>query len=327
MFSIQDKDYVYIPLQYNMSWVGKKDKLNESLLKKDFLSELNLFIETGTIYIWDFNNLDSINDRGFAELFKDIIKRKSTIILANVQSKSVLDNEIRYEIVSYSNKSKELFSNEGMENYLLGTECMFEFGKDTIQKIKVNYLNKVINEFCIETKYQYLVSSGVYSNMQINMKNLFYHPKEFEYIVYLLWNNMQIENIQGIIATSKNGVAFASVLGEILGYDVLYFNIGQMFEETYNCSPRVINGGRYIHVYDVICLGSETKVLNALVNSQGGQVVKSVGCVCLLDLDIVAKKNRYSVMKHVVCLLGQNELTKEYKIFLKEPEGEANGKI
>ena len=100
-----------------------------------------------------------------------------------------------------------------------------------------------------------------------------------------------------------------------------------MFEETYTCSPNVKKGGRYIHVYDVICLGSETKVLYALVNSQGGRVVKSVGCVCLLDLEIVAKKNRYSSMKHVACLLGQNELSEEYKIYLKEPKGETDGKL
>lgn len=324
MFTIQDKDYIYIPLQYNMSWVGKTDKINESLLKKDFLNGLKSFIQSETIYILDFNNLDSINDRGFTEFFRGIVKKKSIILLANVKSKSVLDNQIRCEIVSYTGKNKELFSSEGLENYLLGTNGTVNFEKDTIHKIKINYLNKVISEYCIETKYQYLVSSGVYSNMQINMKNLFYYPQEFEYIVYLLWNNMRMENIQGIIATSKNGVAFASVLGKILGCDVLYFNIGQMFEETYNCSPHVEKGGRYVHVYDVICLGSETKVLNALVNSQGAQVIKSVGCVCLLDLEIVAKKNRYSSMKHVVCLLGQNELAKEYKIFLKEPKGENN---
>ena len=71
MFTIQDKDYIYIPLQYNMSWVGKTDKINESLLKKDFLNGLKLFIQSETIYILDFNNLDSINDRGFTEFFKE----------------------------------------------------------------------------------------------------------------------------------------------------------------------------------------------------------------------------------------------------------------
>lgn len=320
MFTIKDKDYIYIPLQYNMSWLGKRNKLNESLLKQDFLGELKAYVKTKTTYIWDFNNLDSINDRGLVDFFKDISKKRNAIILANVKSNSTLDRQIRYEILSYTNT--KLFGCDGMENYLLGKNEAIAFGKDTIRKIRVNYLNDVINEFCIETKYQYLVSSGVYSNMQINMKNLFYHSEEFEYFSYLLWNNIQVKNVDGIIATSKNGVAFASILGKIMGLDVLYFNIGQMFEETYNCSPYVKKGGRYIHVFDVICLGSETKVLNALVNSQGGKVIRSVGCVCLLDLEIVAKKNRYSSMKQVTCLLGQNELTKEYKIYLKESEGD-----
>ncbi len=309
-----------------MAWLEKKDKANESLLKKEFLNELEKFVKPKSTYIWDFKNLDSINDRGFSDIFKEIMrKKKITIVLANVETKSALDNAVRYEMVSYTNKW--LFSSEGVENYLLGDNETICFEKDTIQKIKIDYLNKVIKRYCIETKYQYLTSSGVYSNMQINMKNLFYHPEELEYVVYLLWDNIHMENIQGIIATSKNGVAFASILGNILGYDVLYFNIGQMFEETYNCSPNVKEGGRYVHIYDMICLGSETKVLHALVNSKGGQVVKSVGCVCLLDLDVVAKKNRYSPMKHVICLLGQNELAEEYKIYLKEPKGEIDGEL
>lgn len=324
MFTLKDEKYVYIPLQYNMSWLGKKDKLNESLLKRDFLVELKATIAERRVYIWDFNNLDSINDRGFAGFFKSIIK-KNTIVLANVESKSALDNEIRNEIISY--RPRELFSSEGMKNYLLGEDQTIDIKMDTIQKIRVNYLNSIIAQHCIETKYQYLVSSGVYSNMQINLKNLFYHPEEFEYVIYLLWNNMRMADIDGIIATSKNGVAFASILGKILGYDVLYYNIGQMFEETYNCSPNVKKGGRYIHVYDVICLGSETKVLNALVNSQGGRIVKSVGCVCLLDLEVVGEKNRYSSMKHVACLLGQNDLMEDYQIFLKNPKGEIGDEL
>lgn len=129
--------------------------------------------------------------------------------------------------------------------------------------------------------------------MQINLKKLFGDTINFPYVIYLLWKQIYNKNIDGIIATSKNGVAFASILGELVGTPVLYFNIGQMFEEAYNCSPKIKENGSYIHVYDMICLGSETKVLNALVNAQGGCVIQSVGCVCLPDLDIVKIKNTF----------------------------------
>ena len=70
----------------------------------------------------------------------------------------------------------------------------------------------------------------------------------------------------------------------------------------------------------MICLGSETKVLNALVSAQGGNIYKSVGIVCLSDLDIVFRKNRYSALNRVDCLVGQRDMRVDYTIYLKNPE-------
>ncbi len=320
MFTIKDKEYIYIPMQYNMAWEGKRSKHKIELFEEEFLKTLTNYCTENLVYIWDFQNLNKARDRVFSEYFKKLTNRGKTIIMANIESNSALDKIMCVDIVQ--NRGKKILNSASKGYYVLGDIGERTFTVHTIRDIQIKYLNETIEKDCIETKYQYLVSSGVYSNMQINLKNLFYDTINFPYVIYLLWNQIYKEKFDAIIATSKNGVSFASILGEVLECDVLYFNIGQRFEETYNCSPAVKSGKKYVHVYDMICLGSETKVLNALVNSQGGEVISSVGCICLLDLDVIAQKNRYSSINHVKCLLGQKELKNEYKIFLKNPNSE-----
>lgn len=314
MFTIKDERYEYIPLQYNVAWHRSSHKGNEILLKKEFVERITEYCCENVIYIWDCHNMSSINDRGLDEPFVTLSSKN--IVLANVISESALDKAVRHGVAQCGGKL--LFEYEDTKYYCLNGKKNYAVTRRTIQDIIKTYLNTLIKNRCIENKYQYLVSSGVYSNMQINLKKLFYDTENFPYIIYLLWDQIYQKKFGGIIATSKNGVAFASILGGILGCDVLYFNIGQMFEETYNCSPQIRKGESYIHIYDMICLGSETKVLNALVNAQGGNVVESVGVVCLLDLEAVAKWNRYSSINKVKCLIGQNDLQQEYIITLKK---------
>lgn len=318
MFTIKDERYEYIPIQYNMAWYKNEQKGNEILLKNEFIERITEYCETNNVYIWDCHNMSSISDRGLDNSFKMLSNRN--IVLANVIAESALDKAVRHGIALCGGKL--LFQYEEIRYYCLNGKREHGVDRETIQNIIKRYLNELIDKKCIEKKYQYLVSSGVYSNMQINLKKLFYDIENFPYIIYLLWDQIYQENFDGIIATSKNGVAFVSVLGGIFGCDVLYFNIGQMFEETYNCSPQIKKRGRYIHIYDMICLGSETKVLNALVNAQGGEVIKSIGIVCLLDLEAVAKWNRYSSINKVKCLIGQKDLQQEYVISLKKNKEE-----
>lgn len=315
MFTIKDEGFVYIPIQYALTWDGKiKGGTSISITKKQ-IDTLGDYCNQVGNFIWDFRNIKHINDRDFSDVFKNLKQHRRTIIITNVETESSIEKAIRDGI-----KQKQIQEmtclNEIHKYYFIGEQVDEGFNEFTIDKIHKNYLKELIDENCIVEKPQYLVSSGVYSNMQINLKNLFTDVTSFSYIIYLLWDQICNIQIDGLIATSKNGVAFASILGEMLGLPVLYYNIGQMFEEIYNCSPMIKRDGKYIHVYDMICLGSETKILNALVNAQGGIILNSIGCICLLDLEIVKIKNRYSAMNHVWCLLGQKDLKRKYTIYL-----------
>lgn len=322
LFTIRDENYEYIPIQYNIAWTDEQKTYSDIMVKKEFIDVLTEYCsDCRKIYIWDFCNMAFVMDRGFQGIFCKISEMKCNLLLMNVMIGSALNTAVEMEIKQVCGRS--LFKDNINECFFIGEEGMGEFQIDVVHRIHMSYLNKIIENKCLERGYRYLVSSGIYSNMQINLKNLFMDVDNLPYVLYLLWKRVYNEQFDAIIATSKNGVAFASILGEIIGCKVLYFNIGQMFEETYNCSPRIEQGNRYLHIYDMICLGSETKVLNALVSAQGGNVYKSVGIVCLSDLDVVSRKNRYSSLNRVECLVGQRDMKIGYTIFLKNPEEEA----
>lgn len=319
LFTIIDKNFEYIPIQYNIAWTDEQKNYYDVVVKQEFIEVLEEYCsDCRIIYIWDFYNMTFVVDRGFQRIFKEIIERKCNIILANVVTGSALSNIMQDDFKQY--EGKKLFQQGLNETFFIGQGGLGDFSRDIVKNIHSNYLNKLITGKCQNLGNQYLVSSGVYSNMQIELKNLFVEVSDFRYIVYLLWKNVCNDQFDAIIATSKNGVAFASILGEIIGRQVLYYNIGQMFEETYNSSPVVDKGKRYLHIYDMICLGSEAKVLYALISAQGGYLYKSMGIVCLPDLKIISQKNRYSSLNHVECLLGQQDLDVDYKIYLKNPE-------
>ncbi len=324
MFTIRQDRYVYIPLQYAMyaSFKYQRNEKNYSdYMDPEFLGGLveDCISSPSALYIWDFRNMKNANDRGFGGAFSELILHNCSVILANVEKGSNLQRIIHSDLETVGS-FKMIVESEKLNHYILEKQRTGanSYSAQTIDQIHKKYLNRLIEDHCIEKGNQYLVSSGVYSNMQINLKKLFKNVDDFAYIIYLLSNQIPRRGISGLIATSKNGVAFASILGELLKLPVLYFNIGQMFEETYNCSPRIEVGGQYVHVYDMICLGSETKVLHALVNAQGGCVTRSVGCICLPDLEVIRKKNRYSSLNRVWGLLNHKDLNQKYEISLYE---------
>lgn len=319
LFTIKDENYEYIPIQYNIAWMGEQKTYSDIMVKKEFIDILTeACSDRRKVYVWDFCNMTFVMDRGFQVMFEKLLGMKCNILLMNVMIGSSLGNAIEAEIGKYG--GRRVFKDSVNEGFFIGEEGMENLPPDIIHTIHMNYLNKIVEIQCMDYGNRYLVSSGVFSNMQINLKYLFEDVINFPYIIYLLWKRVYNDQFDAIIATSKNGVAFASILGEVIGRRVLYFNIGQMFEETYNCSPLIEKGKRYLHIYDMICLGSETKVLNALVSAQGGTVYKSEGVVCLSDLDIVSRKNRYSPLNRVDCLVGQRDMKLDYTIFLKDPE-------
>ena len=317
IFTITKDDFILIPIEFNEIKRKNDYAFGGFFLHKETLEEILSFCkEKNVIYILDFKNIQLCEDRIFDVLCG---MKKNRIFLANLHQNNKIYEKFKHSLESEKYECLMngiiLFSQEYREQ--AENIELKSFYKCEVRKL-VSLHTHEWKEILDGHQWGYLVSSGVYSEQLIDMKELFYCHQDTLFIIYMLYNSICEwgGEFDGFVATSKNGVAFGAILGEIFRKELLCFNIGQMFEEIYNRLPEIEAGKRYIHIFDMICLGSEAKVVNALVSAQGGNLVHSFGIVCLLDLEAVNRQNRYSFLNHVSPLVRYEDLDVEYRISL-----------
>lgn len=312
LYTMKKSDVVVIPVEFNVILEQEDYSFGGFVLKRKMLRYLIDYSKSVNFYcIWDFKNVELCDDRMFDELVNEEI---SNVIIINIEREKIYEQLIKsLEDGGKKYKSYErrlIFSKK--TKYLIDSLDEKEIYREHVQEI----VKKNTHEY--NGEWEYLVSSGVYSNMMVDLKGMLYNHVDTIYIIYSLYNCISEwdENFDYFVATSKNGVALASILCEIFQKDLICFNIGQMFEEIYNRKPKIEEGKKYVHIFDVICLGSEAKVVNALITAQGGILKKSFGVICLQNLQAIKEKNRYSFLNHVKPLITYEEMDIDYKISL-----------
>lgn len=317
-FTIEDNDFVLIPVEFNAILEQADYIFGGFVFRKNMLQRLVQYSNSNKdlYYVWDLKNVELCDDRMFDELTKDLL---SNVIIVNVCENQRVYNQLLKAFEGEScifEKEREIITFSLVSKQISNT-------LDT-NKLYINGVSNIVNRNTIDFQgeWKYLVSSGVYSNMRIDLKEMFYSHEDTMYIIYLLYNRIREwdDSFDCFVATSKNGVALATILCEIFHKNLICFNIGQMFEEIYNRKPEIEEGKRYVHIFDVICLGSEAKVVNALISAQGGVLEKSFGVICLQNLEMIKEKNRYSFLNNVEPLLTYNEIDLDYRISLSGKE-------
>lgn len=148
---------------------------------------------------------------------------------------------------------------------------------------------------------QKLDSSGLYSNMYVNVKRLFLYPEEYYAIVYGLAKKIVDSKIEydGFISSSKNGALLANILGMMLNKKIIHImGVGPKYSMNVgNLQKEIKKGKNYIYVFDFRCTGTEMKVLSALVNANDAYIQGSVG-IAIYKSDIVDKNLLYLVDIH-----------------------------
>lgn len=319
LFTIEDDIFSLIPIEFNFILDQTDYTFGGFVFRKNMLQRLIAYSNSCKLYcVWDFKNVELCDDRMFDVLSEEML---TNVIIININKTPRVSEQLinslekmrkQYDIeddtkeITFSAKAKQVLSALNAEG--LYRNCISQM----VQKNTRKY----------DRQWNYLVSSGVYSNMLIDLKGMFYKHIDTMYIIYSLYNRISEwgENFDYFAATSKNGVALATVLCELFQKDLICFNIGQMFEEIYNRKSIVEEGKRYVHIFDVICLGSEAKVVNALISAQGGILEKSFGVVCLQNLEVIREKNRYSFLNNVEPLITYDEVNLDYRISLTGKE-------
>ena len=104
-----------------------------------------------------------------------------------------------------------------------------------------------------------LDSSGVYSNMYIDVARLFFEPEKHRYIVYRLINKIienekNIDNIDAFVSASRIGANLANIIGWLMGKKVIFCNnIGPKYSLTLQYLLQDIRPKKSTHIFLMSC--------------------------------------------------------------------------
>lgn len=234
----------------------------------------------------------------------------------NADLPGIAEQEKGFAFFCFSNKAKEQFHKADIES-------IYERQKKEILK---KYVNKEI---------AFLPSSGVYSNMSLDYKKLFENSEDFLLIISELYYEIrcieQRQRFDYLVAASKNAIALTAILGKLLGKPVIYHtNIGQKYvkqkftDKVENQTDAVQKAKKYLMIFDVICLGTEARILNGIINVLGGHLIGAVGMVCVQNPEEIRMIDKDSILAKARCLATAREMGLEYRIALTKEELEKN---
>lgn len=151
-----------------------------------------------------------------------------------------------------------------------------------------------------------LESSGVYVNHYIALKNIFQNMNNAMFVVYKMAEKIHAEcphcEEKVLVCCSQTGAAFTSLLSMLLGLRAVYcINIGPKFALDIEHLKREIQAGQeYIYAFDFLCMGTEAKILHALLSILGGSLVYGIGVANYLDISAVEFKDSIFAKLHTL---------------------------
>lgn len=136
-------------------------------------------------------------------------------------------------------------------------------------------------------------SSFLYLTSYVDIKKLLSHEKEFMlFSLYKLANKIrkewekEIDKKPILVCQSMNSTYIVSVLSNLLQLDILILDKIGPINKLYNRMGSTICADRkYIVVSDLVCLGTEVKIVKNLVQFMGG---KYLGNVSLIKIETLA---------------------------------------
>lgn len=263
-----------------------------------------------SIYVIDMVNIMSYENRLFSQL------KDSSYDVAIVNMNPDVYSRVKEDVEgAYIIKPEGFFSNAQVEVQYAKRRNEI---KDIYHREAVNIV-KSITEIIDEkdlTNLRPLDSSGVYCNMYINVKKLFLMPEKYYFIIYQMICMIKKDDLEvdAFISASRNGANLANIIGWLMGKKVIHCtNLGPKFSlASPNMSDDIRKDKKYIYIFDFMCLGTEIKVLNALLSIKQAELVKGYGIGNYIHID--ENTNQFNAMNRVRTLVDVQKETFGYQI-------------
>lgn len=283
----------------------------EEVVSSNFINEDNAGIFCDRLQIVTIDRvINSLSSEGIKTIvldFKNINDcqpnlQKRLIDLKNNDYKIILLNLTKKLCSDLSFDSMKNLKNNEEENYYLKF-FMFEDGTDAVTDLEINTKEIFEEEFKNKIK-TYIdkdhnephTSSFVYLTAFVDMKRFISYEKPF--LIYSLYQlalkvkwemSDELKEEPILVCQSLNSSYLVSILSTLLSLDILIFDKIGPVNKLYNRLDNNISGKRkYIIVSDLVCLGTEVKIVKNLINFIGG---KCLGNISLIKTETLRKED------------------------------------
>ncbi len=297
------ENYIYINLHAEQVITAN---YLESSKEGVFVTELNLttlknviedlrsltLADNRDVLVLDFKFLAFLQPN-LKNMFIELKNLGFKIIFLNIENKIIESNG--FDIVTNSNNE--------LEGSVFKKFYFFEGNDSAIMTLTLNIDDAFYNRFkeiliankSTEENIKH-TSSFVYISSYIDIKRIITFERSF--ILYAIYNlaikiNEEYLNINEVapklVCQSLNGSFIASILSTYLNLDIVIFDKIGPVNKLYSRLNKVIEeDGEYVVISDLVCLGTEVKIVRNLIQFLGG---KYLGSIALIKVETLAKNH------------------------------------
>lgn len=291
-------------------YCNRLQSLTIDRIKKDIIDNITV----GENIVFDFRNIEAIQPN-INSYFANLKKDGYNLAFINVTQEIILDLgfnslnnrfNVQKKISFFDETTKRNQEKEGYKVFYF-YEIENNFYLETVnvdQSFKEVFLSKI--KHFTEKHNEKHTSSFIYLTSYINIKRFISHEKSFAvYSIYKLAlkilrksreegniptytpNSINNKKAPILVCQSLNSSYIVSVLSNLLKLDVLVLDkIGPINKLYSSINKNIIDDRNYIVVSDMVCLGTEVKIVKNIIEFLGG---KYLGNVSLIKTETLRK--------------------------------------
>ena len=262
----------------------------EDLLISDTVEKIFTDVKTNVNknIVLDFANIENVSQNNINKKFYELKDLGFNIVLLNIK-KNIVD-ALGFTAISHI-KNEE--TQDAFRKYHLFTSNMESLdGKIELRKIFQAEFEKQIDKY-IEQYEKPHTSSYVYLHSYVDLKNFISNEKQlFLFSMYRLAMAIKYECAENLkdnpilICQSLNSSLIASILSHLLKFDILILDKIGPINKLYSRLDTKIKDKKYIIISDLVCLGTEVKIVKNLIQFLGGTYVRNASLIKIETLNV-----------------------------------------
>lgn len=310
IIKLKNDGYGYISMKYELFWQsnvidyfqmeaneGEAQPTREFVTNSAVIAILDEIKNSDSdIIIIDLEEIASAD-----KVFHYFVEIDKAVLLINISEKlrSIINSEFG------GNNIWEKWYGENTLVLSCKTQMLQSIDKESfINECSTIYTTKLVEILLAKDIYldlnKYNESSNVYLSNYVNVKKIYAKPDMLNFCLYGLYRYILKHNneFDGFVCTSNNGAVLATVLGAIFRKKVLYLlNLGpKVIIKEKDLWKKIEKHNKYFYVYDVLCLGTELKILNVILNMHRAELVGGIGIGRVLPLERYSQDIKYEAL-------------------------------